>query len=299
MTFFNNQNRIKSHFRQKDLIKGYKLAKTSTINICALARNCKKSLERNKHNIEKLCSFFKNYKIILFENDSIDGTREYIEMWSKQNTNVILIKCPNNPTCKLKTKTGYNYGQFSDMRIKKMSEYRDLYLDYIKKSNYTYTMVVDIDLDMSTIEIDGLMFILSKSYLWNGVFINGRSNVPGTFGLITLPYDAMAYSKSIKCKNPYNSFQRLYYLLHNYINLYIDTSSRDEFIKVSSAFNGVAIYKTSKLKNATYKTNIATPCEHCTLHENMDKLYISNKWINYQPRQGDGSIFKQLLNIFT
>ncbi len=129
--------------------------------------------------------------------------------------------------------------------------------------------------------------------------MNGRSNIPGTFGLITVPYDAMAFSeKSRSQKIKKNSMNYISTLIRNYIKLYIIGSSKEDLIPVLSVFNGFAIYRTSALQNSTYKNNGNVVCEHNVLHKNMDKLFICHKLLSYQPRQGDGSVIKQVYNCF-
>ena len=292
------QNKLKINYEKINISQGLKKAKNSTVCICGLARNCIKKLHENKKVIEKIGLLFKKYKIILFENDSNDGTREFIEEWEKKNKNIILIKCDNNPRCILKNKTGYQYGQLNKKRFQKMANYREKYLNYAKKINYDYTMVLDFDLDFTKFNYEGFLNILSKPEIWNGVFINGRSNIPGTFGFLTIPYDSIAYADLVNnCKIPKTTLKKLYFILNNYIKLYKITNKNKIFSKVSSAFNGVAIYKTSSLKNSSYLSNENNFCEHCSLHETMDNLYIANTWISYQPKQGDGNFVRQLSNI--
>ena len=292
----NKRNKRNNTINNNNVKQGYRHAKTHSINICALARDCGDSILNNKKIIEKIGKLFKSYKVILFENDSSDNTRDIIKQWEKENKNINLIRCKNNPECKLKTKRGYDYGQFSKKRINKMGYYREQYLDLVKKSDYKYTIVIDIDLDLNGLNLNQFAEVLSKHKIWNGVAINGRAFIPGTMGTITVPYDAIAFSLDKKINTNKNVTKNI---ISNYIKLFKVYNNKD-LIKIGSAFNGLCLYKTKALKNSTYLNNGDIVCEHLTFHKNIDNFYAAPNWIyymNYQ-KNGGGSVFKQGMNMF-
>ena len=286
----------KKNLDKKLVNEGYLNAKETRINICALARDCGDSIFNNKKKIEEIGSHFKNYKVILFENDSEDNTRQIIKDWEKENKNVHLIKCIDNTDCIFKNKKGYDYGQISKKRILKMGYYREQYLNVVKKGDYEYTIIIVIDLDLSYFYIDSFMNILSQNKLWDAVAINCRANIPGTMGLITVPYDAIAFSldKNILDKVE-NVTQKM---IQNFLDLYKVYNSKDEFVKIGSAFNGVCIYKTDAIRKSSYLNNGEILCEHLIFHKNIENFYAAPNWLMYQAKQGDGSTLKQVLNIF-
>ena len=289
-------NKIQN-YNTLDLKKGYSIAKNSTLNICFIARDCKEQIKKNMYIINKIGSLFKDYKIIIFENDSIDGTRDFIKNLIKKNRKIYLIEC-DVPDCILNNKKGYDYGQFSRNRISKMGYYRNKYLEEALKTNYDFTMVLDIDLDYSNFNINNFIYTLSKYEIWDGVFMNTRINLPGTFGLISVSYDAQAFSKdNIGCNYFKSSFHYLKDIIYSYIILW--RLGNQDFFPVDSAFNGLGIYKTRKLIHSSYSNNGKIPCEHCYLHNNLKNLYISKKWVNFQDIEplGDGTISNQVKNI--
>ena len=58
------------------------------IAICSIVRDCNNNLKRNIPVIEKLRTYFKSSILIVFENDSIDGTKDIFIEWNKKSSNV-------------------------------------------------------------------------------------------------------------------------------------------------------------------------------------------------------------------
>ena len=52
--------------------------------ICSIVRNAEDGLRKNIPVIDKLCSYFKDYDIVVYENDSKDKTKEILKNWQKQ-----------------------------------------------------------------------------------------------------------------------------------------------------------------------------------------------------------------------
>ena len=63
----------------------------STVVICGIARDCAQQLGKLIPKIENLAGKFKEYKIIVVENDSNDHTANLITSWAGKNRNVIPI----------------------------------------------------------------------------------------------------------------------------------------------------------------------------------------------------------------
>ena len=258
--------------------------RATSVVICGLARNNETILKKNIPKIEALGNLFKSYKIVIFENDSVDDTRNLIHEWKEENPNVILLDCPEKE-CKLKESLMYDLGALSKSRIDKMTNFRNRYLDYVKEnySNYKYMLVMDLDLEGS-ISFDGLLDSLGHDD-WDGICINGRCPVPGSFGFSTMAYDSLAYQAKGDNTNYQITSQTLVKKLAE-LNLKLSTN---DLVAVNSAFNGAAIYKMSSIQNATY-SNYAN-CEHIGFHRSMalsgcDKIFINPLWTGYSGFQG-------------
>lgn len=291
---------IKNNLNENEY-NGYLTAKKSKIVICTLARNNSKAVDDMKVKMETIGKYFHEYKIVIFENDSSDNTRELLIDWTKQNNNVKLLNCCNlgNCDCKLKTKTGYQYGAFSENRLEKMAKYRQQYLDFVLNEYfyYDYMLVVDFDLN-GVINIEGLFDSIAKPD-WGAIFCNGRTPLPGTFGFCTFPYDSFAFVKlNDNYDKLYNS-KNMLELLKN--NLEMDFLLNDNnFAEVNSAFNGYGIYKIKCLDGCSYIGNNKI-CEHINLAKQIKnknhKIFINSKWQGYFDKQGD-AIINLIIDLF-
>lgn len=275
-----------------NVVVGKKIASESRIVICSLARNVSKIFEKTKSRLEYIGSQFTEYKIILFENDSTDNSRELLTDWTKTNSNIILLECCDlgSCECKLKTKTGYGYGTFSEERLGKMALYRQQYLNFVNKhfKHFNYMLVVDFDLD-GCVNINGIFDSVAKED-WGAIFCNGRISLPGTFGLKTIPYDSMAV---LFMGEDYNikSYGLSELLKRSFLLDYY--SGYKHFFQVKSAFNGYGLYKISSLDGCSYISN-SNACEHINLakclHEKGEKIFINYYWDGYFNRQGDSLV---------
>jgi hypothetical protein len=280
---------------------GFKMAKEKRIVFCCLARDIEEYIEKSIIKLEIIGKYFKDYKIVIFENDSSDNTRNLIKINRERNNKIILLDCNNmNSTeCKLNNKKGYDYGMLSKQRIYKMAQYREQYLNYVKTnlSDYDYMMVCDMDLSGNQC-IDGIFTSIIKSN-WDAIYINGKSSYWGFFGLITITYDGLAfvnYNSEFTKKNKSGLEILLQILLMN-----SGINDSKEFYQVKSAFNGYALYKINSIKNASYIGDYN--CEHINLSKNINdnggKQYINKYWTGYFNQQGPTDSFTTLLqNIF-
>ncbi len=283
----------------KNIEIGKYIANNSRIVICSLARNISEIFEKSKERMEYIVKNFKEYKIVIFENDSNDNSRELIKNWSKNNKNVILLNCCDlgNCECKLKTKTGYEYGGVSLDRFKKMALYRQQYIDYITKNlnDYDYMLVNDFDLD-GNINIYGLFDCLSKKD-WAAIFCNGRTPLFGTFGSITLAYDSIAFLLKDDNYNQ-NKYNIMYFINKTYeMNNELE---KNHYFEVKSAFNGYGIYKIKSIIGCSYIGN-NNLCEHVNLakclYDKNEKIYLNSYWTGYFNHQGENPFYVIMMNL--
>ena len=161
-----------------------------------------------------------------------------------------------------------------------MGAYRERYLDYLRELDepFELTMVIDIDLNIASTMIEGLLSALAIPHDWDAIFHNGRISVPGTFGMATCPYDGLAFEEIgyEKSKIP-----KVVQAMKTKAKMYSTYNQDEKFVPVKSAFNGLALYKTDKMLKGTYKNDGQPFCEHCVLHDSMDNKYASREWLGY------------------
>jgi hypothetical protein len=253
--------------------------KTQTIAICGLVRDGMGRLPKIRRQIENITSNVKDYHILIVENDSIDGTRDYLLDWAKADKRVKVLGCDgvNLSECKLKmTKTKNHH---ADMyRIEKMALLRNIYVDELKKEEYSSVervLVWDMDLD-GELDTDGFLqtgYELSKSPSIQAVCVNG---ILENFARIKsyAYYDTYAYRKE---GDKYG--KKVYYDL-KYRRPKGCTSSLQ---KVRSCFGGLVIYRKDSLLPLRYGTEIdmynEPICEHDYLNRELSSVYLNPKWL--------------------
>lgn len=274
-----------SEFHEKyhkliDLGKQY-LANQNII-ILGLVRNAESKIDNNIHRLCELGQTAKNYKISLFENDSIDTTVEKLKN-IKSNNNFIDIES--------RTLNRPHFGPTQELeRTTALAEYRNfLRLEVEKKYNkYNYTIVCDMD--------------------FNDFSINGIYNSFGWFSFINT-IDAIA-GNSFELKHTLNQEKpslwnydswafRYMWWYFPYLTDEIIANQKNSglfpydpnlwfgffipplgspLIPVNSAFGGMTIYKTDKYITGEYS---GYDCEHVCFHRSLKEKYSTyNIYVN-------------------
>ena len=264
--------------------RGYKKMSETNIVIAGLCINIESKIESLKKRLEYLGSFFKNYKVVIFENDSKDNTRSILLDWSKQNTNIHIVSCPEDKDCKLKNKPATSYGLLSDKRMEKMADYRNRILSYIKNNFSSYDCVSMIDFDIKgPINIDGVAYSFGIYENWDSISANGLTGVTLTLGY-PIYYDTLAYEDDDYGNNNWKNNFNINRISDNYliVNKLAKKSIGEFPIRVKSAFAGLALYKMDVLNSGVNYTpeNLIYKCEHKIFHDNMRNNGFSRIFIN-------------------
>lgn len=267
---------------EKNLAKGIQLAASSKLVIASLVRDVEKNIPQIIEKVESLGRYFKDYKVLIVENDSEDQTRSLLFKWRATNPRVHILGCGiNNPEkCKL-PKTPKTIGhQVNLPRLKKMASLRNIYLDYIRDrldpSEWPYTVIWDLD-SLSVVYEDGFLHSLgaaSKTQDVGVICANGIYN----WGAFTYFYDALAYLEKGEV------FHIDDHMAHNLRHGVLESIGErgDDFHEVDSCFSGFALYKTPELIKAKYDLpDEAMLCEHVALHQRMNtKKVVDPSMIN-------------------
>ncbi len=261
-------NSVKCNQKEDELKEGKEFLKTKSVVICGLIRDGMKTLPTNKSQIEHVGSLFKDYEILIVENDSIDGTRDYLLNWDK----VKVLGCDgvNLRECKLNMKKTIGHTT-DEWRIVKMAKLRNMYLEYIRsmKKKPDYAIVWDLDLK-GNIDVDGILqtgYVLKNKGYVDAICANGLHKR----GLGITYYDTYAYrNRGDRRKKVY--YDGIYYMPHT-----CRDDSEEDLIKVESCFGGFTIYNTESMLQNTYGTEMdeyGEPiCEHLYMNRNMENVY--------------------------
>lgn len=225
------------------------------IAIVGLARNIDVVLSNSLKILDDLSLNFKNYQFVIYENDSIDNTKQILLNWSNNNLKKHIISenlGANHPTNSVK----------DSLRTLALSSYRNKCKNYIKDnlSNIDYVIVCDLDFcGFDKNSIFNSFGWLKEGYfdamVGNAYFINEH-----TKNRIIHNYDSWAFR--LNWWEDYQSFMPWFMFWIPFIG----TSP----IKVNSAFGGIGIYKANQYFSVDYD---GYDCEHVCFHKNLYNKY--------------------------
>jgi len=275
------------------------------INI--MSRDTVESIPALRFNVEGLLPFFPTLSVVVFENDSKDGSREAFSKWGieAEGYDVDVMECEEAPGCKFNESHRYESTEatdyFKSSAIGPMAKYRQRMMKYIlnspKYANYSHVLVMDCDIGVS---LSPLGVVHSLGLFHDKAIASASRQVwPGSFGTLIPPYD---FAPFIAVRQ--NSNEKLFKLtqkfceisepgdrwrnqcesvspLHLIMILSLDRSGSEAY-RVESAFNGAALYplKLVRERNATYDAgDDGQRCEHIGFNLSMkDAFFINPKW---------------------
>lgn len=205
--------------------------------ICAIVKNDEKYLYRSMQLCIETGKMFDNYKIIIYENNSTDNTKDILADYSTDPNVVIISEDIPYDVIKQRSSTwAYTKVTGSDhpCRIEQISNARNKVVNEFQKTEYSeYKYIIWIDIDVEHWSLDGIADSFNKRDEWDAVFANGLCG--------NKYYDIFAYRNLHE-----NCFGGEIIGEHYcYINFCgkIDFNGCQELIPVVSAFGGIGIYK--------------------------------------------------------
>lgn len=252
-----------SKIDQNSLKKGIEESKKHKVVFIGITRDNAKDLKIVRRDIEIIGKYFKDYKVLFFENDSKDGTKELLKKWSNKNTNIKIIS--------------------QDLHNKKrpsilfLANARNKYLNELMSNpeykDFDIAIALDVDMPYG-FDFRGIMDSMSKFNQWDAVCANGLESK-------NIMYDAFAFRNQ---EFPYTRFnvpegEDVYWdtIVPQIRQLYYPVNHA--MIPVFSCFGGLAMYKKNALKNCKYDS-IQEDCEHVPLHDCMRKKNNARIFLN-------------------
>jgi hypothetical protein len=206
--------------------------------------------------IEKTGSFFKDYRVIIFENDSKDKTKELLENWQDENSKVLLVS--------------ESFANEKRPSIGFLATVRNKYIHEMIKSEYdSFDIAMMVDMDMTYgWDMRGLFDSFKKISKWDAICSNGIYKRQGNM------WDMFAFrNEEFKedLKDP------------NYWSVIVPKGQKiyrvdDSLISVDSCFGGLAFYKREFIKKCEY-ASLEGDCEHVPFHKCL-KEYGGSMFMN-------------------
>jgi glycosyltransferase involved in cell wall biosynthesis len=267
--------------------RGRERMRASRVVIAGLVRNAIEVLPHTIERIDRLAKLFADFRVVVYENDSSDGTPELLQAWAagvRQVTAISEVRgAPVNP------------GSRCQHRADRMADYRNRYHAYIAERfpNFDHVIVVDMDLIGGWSE-DGIANTFGWDD-WDFVGANGLvlQRVRLRFNS-WLHYDTWAFRR-------YGSFEPMCTKTVNHFAWH-----RGEPLQpVSSCFGGLGIYQMPAFLSARYAGG---DCEHVTFHYGMraagfDRLFLNPSQLVFygrkiKPLQGVVNLYNHVRSVY-
>jgi len=259
---------------------GMVIAKHKKVIIAGLLRDVESKIPEIRRKVERVGEMFRDYQVLLVENDSKDRTRTLLNQWSRENPKVIILGCGYNVSeCSITSAHEKTIPRdVSQRRIEKMVRLRNIYLDEIKRSDADYVIVWDLDI-IGNIYLDGIAYSLAYMKLQKDVSVMCAYGIY-SIGSFSLYYDTYAY---LKKGDQFHVDMKSIHDIRSVIEVSGLTRDRDPF-EVDSCFSGFSIYRGDAIASPRVWYDMSTgdnvECEHTRLHRKIrGKKMINPKMI--------------------
>jgi hypothetical protein len=250
------------------------LIKNLNIIIYGTIRDIEEHFLKSFSNIELLCNFFNNALIIIFENDSLDNTRNLLKSWASFT----------NPNIKKHIILENNLDEIYSLRAHRLAYCRNKILDYIfdnnLDNNYQYAIHCDLDDRFWCLDYDSICSCFQYDLnSWDAMFTVNKNYY---YDFWALRCNETWFNKNIfSCEfsiDDNKEYEKHVPEFMNFLN-----NNKNNLISVQSAFNGLGIYKLSSIKYSRYsadyvcnkcnskKTECLQDNDHIGLHKDMIK----------------------------
>lgn len=257
------------------------------IVVCGIVRNAEAGLRRNVIIVDKVLSHFCDYRVLIYENDSIDATKKLLQCWKQSHEDKVIISINQTDSSSTipssKSVSGVN-PFFCRKRIDKMASLRNKYMDmldeYIAKTNYMPDYLMVVDLDVAQLSENSVMTSFEGEIEWDAVCAFGYSTSPS---LKRRYHDSYALTLWGDQNNPQTE-EKIFSNARMFGSLKPDNS----WIRIASGFGGLAIYKFEAVNGLRYSVpslanndiRVEVKCEHFSLCKQMiergyDKIYLN------------------------
>lgn len=272
----------------------------SFVVVCGVVRDAAKGLRKNIPIMQQFCSQCRDYRVVVFENDSKDKSKELLLAWQATDRDRIAIFCEDRQ-CGSATPTAKEVlcnPAFSSYRIGRMAKLRNQYMEYVWKQNWDADYLIVVDLDVCGIELEGIKSSFETEQGWDAVTAFGYSNAsPRLKPRYYDTYALVPFGMEIVPQTTEQIVSRAYELGK--------IKRADPWIRVFSAFGGLAIYRYEAIKGLLYQViknddaAVEVRCEHFSIYKQMMERGYTYFYINPKMRiQYQKITLKVLLRVF-
>jgi hypothetical protein len=246
-----------AYFRQ--VARGYDRMSRQRAVIAGLARDNAHILPLTIARIERQGSYFQDYRVVLYENDSTDTTRWLLQAWAARNPRVSIVSelrnDPVNPPTRCLS------------RATRMAYYRSQCQQWIAREFSPYDLVILVDTDLhGGWSYDGMAHTIGQND-WDFVGANGiiyrrlwlRPNAVVHYDAWAFRNDASFTPRTTKAVN-HTTFVR-----------------GQPLEPVYSCFGGVGVYRMPAYLAGRYD---GSDVEHVTFHRELHRRGFDRTFLN-------------------
>lgn len=250
-----------------------------SIIICSIVRNAERGLRKNIPVIRELCRNLYDYKVVIFENDSKDKTKQLLTEWMDSDSERVFAYMTDTdgkatiPT--FKESKGNPF--FGHKRIDRMAALRNQYMDLLWEKGWEADYLMVVDLDVAKIDLKGIMTSFDNEMEWDAVTAFGYSLGPT---LKSRYHDTYAfYLYGDETPQTEKKIVDMRYQLAS-------VGNGKQWFRVASAFGGLAIYKMEAVKGLRYEVyennddQVEVTCEHYSIYQQMQERGYNKFYIN-------------------
>jgi hypothetical protein len=243
---------------------------------CGVVRNVGDKLRPNIEHVLRTGQHFQQFKIIIYENNSTDNTKDILKAYSTHAHVKILsedlpaehFRKENNIIWAYTELTGSDH----PCRMELISNARNKLIDEIRKPEYSdYSHCIMMDLDSNGWDIDGIIDSFRRSDEWDAVFANSRPY----YDYYALRSEKFPFGPEITGEYCWNTMSSL-------------EVTGEDLVPVYSAFNGIGIYKKALLEQHKYDFVVNKDVKtfyrnYIKIHSvtNLNRIFIENPCIKH------------------
>lgn len=220
--------------------------------ICGVCRDVGDRLPSTIKIMEGLGAKFRSYRVIVYENNSSDATKEILKEWKSTNPRVFAIS--ENVEDKTLKESIINYKEGKYYKPEEIARARNIVLDKAMSAEYKdYTYVIWLDMDFKIApNVEGINELFKGTRDWDAVFAYGI-DPPGIY------WDWYAFRDKEEPLGSETLGNTWWYLPKKF-----KLTIKDSWYPVYSAFGGCGIYKKSSIIGCRYSAVVTKDLEELT-----------------------------------
>lgn len=220
--------------------------------ICGVCRDVGTRLNHTIRIIESIGAKFKDYRVVVYENNSVDATKGLLQGWASANSKVHVIS-ENVEDSRLRNVI-VNYKEGKYYKPEEIARARNIVLDRALTDDYRdYTYVIWIDMDFKIPpNLKGLSELFTGDKEWDAVFAYG-DDPAGAY------WDWYAFRNKEEALGSEVLGNAWWYMPKTF-----RLSKTDPWYPVYSAFGGFGVYKKSSIEGCRYSAVVTKDLETLT-----------------------------------